>query len=787
MIADSTPIATPEGWSTMGQLRVGDTVFDEGGRPCHVTAKFSLKVDEQYRLTFSDSSTIEACADHQWVTWTHAERKAFLRSPYEDATRFPADWPKWRLGRKLGRELSAAQVQDALALAATGASVRRLSKIIGVCRQSLARHLKAGAFLARQPVVQLDSPGPQVRTTKQIVETLTHGSRGDINHCIPCAYPLDLPDADLPIPPYTLGVWLGDGSSVDGTITSHEDDMPFTRASVEADGFATTTRKDTQAFGVRGLAALLAACGVLRHKHVPAVYLRASVAQRLALLRGLMDTDGNIEGGNTCAFVNTNKKLIDAAQELLHSLGIKTRVWSGIGCCNGKQGKQFWRVQFTPTVNPFCLPRKAARIVMGGGQSLRNHHRMIVAAEPIEPVPMSCITVDSPNCMYLAGKTMIPTHNTRAGAEFVRQEVEAGRARRIALVAETAADARDVMVEGSSGILGVSPPGFMPIYEPSKRRVTWPNGAVALLFNAVEPDQLRGPQYDLAWSDELAKWRYAQDSWDQLQFGLRLGNHPRQMVTTTPRPTPLVKAIIADHQTVVTRGRTLDNRKNLAPSFLKTITSKYGGTRLGRQELDAEILDDVPGALWTRPMFDERRVKTAPDMARIVVAIDPSGVGSETDSGDEIGIVVAGKGVDGRGYVLADRSCRMSPAGWGARAVAAYHEFKADRVIGERNFGGAMIQHVIRTAGPNVSYSEVTASRGKVVRAEPVAALYEQGRVSHVGSFAGLEDQMCSLGPDGYLGKGSPDRLDAAVWAITELMVNRAAPVASAGSFSVAR
>lgn len=366
---------------------------------------------------------------------------------------------------------------------------------------------------------------------------------------------------------------------------------------------------------------------------------------------------------------------------------------------------------------------------------------------------------------------------TRAGSEWVRSiacgntPLEAGTHRRIAVIAETAADARDVLVEGESGLLAVHPVDFRPHYEPSKRRVTWPNGAVATLYNAVEPDQLRGPQHDAALCDELAKWRYARETWDMLQFGLRLGETPRQMVTTTPRPIGLLRELVKADSTVVTRGSTFENAGNLARQFLTSIRQKYEGTRLGRQELNAELLDDLPGALWTRPMFDDHRVKDKPDLQRVVVAIDPSGT-SGNDGGDDIGIVVAGKGVDGRGYILADYSCNLSPDGWGRRAVNAYHEHSADRLIAERNFGGAMVEHVIRTIDRSVSYKDVTASRGKAVRAEPVAALYEQGRVSHVGSFADLEDQLCLMGPDGYCGEGSPDRADALVWALTELFLD---------------
>lgn len=356
---------------------------------------------------------------------------------------------------------------------------------------------------------------------------------------------------------------------------------------------------------------------------------------------------------------------------------------------------------------------------------------------------------------------------TQAGAQWVRERIAAG-ARSIALIAETQKDLEEVMV---ARLVKVHPPREAPTVRYRPVRLQWPNGAVALGYNGTEPDQLRGPEFDTAWVDELAKYRYARDTWDMLQFTMRAGADPRVFVTTTPRPIPVIREIAADASTVVTRGSTFDNADNLPPQFLERLRQQYEGTRLGRQELFAEILDDLPGALWTRAMFDDHRVAEAPDMQRVVVAIDPSGTSGE-DEGDSVGIVVAGRGVNGRGYVLADRTCRLSPLGWGRRAVEAYREFQADRIIAERNFGGAMVEHVIRTADRGVPYREVVASRGKVVRAEPVAALYEQGRVSHVGTFPDLEDQCCQIGPDGYIGDGSPDRADALVWALTELMVS---------------
>lgn len=356
---------------------------------------------------------------------------------------------------------------------------------------------------------------------------------------------------------------------------------------------------------------------------------------------------------------------------------------------------------------------------------------------------------------------------TRTGGEWIRAQVESGRCGRLALVAPTAADARDVMVEGESGILAISPPWFRPLYEASKRRLTWPNGAIATLYSGEEPDRLRGPQHDGAWADELAAWKYP-ETWDMLMFGLRLGKDPRVVVTTTPKPTKLIKELVTATTTVLTKGSTYDNAENLAPAFLEKIIAKYEGTRLGRQELHAEVLDDVEGALWKHSQLDELRVTRYPELKRIVAGVDPAT--TSEDESAETGIIVAGLGVDGKGYVLDDSSLKDSPDRWARAAVTAYHKFKADRIIGEANNGGDLVETVIRTVDPKVSYKKVHASRGKLTRAEPIAALYEQGKVHHVGVFPYLEDQMCSWLP----GQKSPDRMDALVWALTELMLEPA-------------
>ncbi len=361
---------------------------------------------------------------------------------------------------------------------------------------------------------------------------------------------------------------------------------------------------------------------------------------------------------------------------------------------------------------------------------------------------------------------------TRAGAEWVRGLAETRQAKRIALVAPTLHDARSVMVEGESGIVNISPPWFKPAFEPSKRTLTWPNGVVATLFGAEEPDRLRGPQHDAAWCDELCAWKQPDATFDMLQFGLRLGREPRALITTTPKPVPLLKRLLADRKTRISKGTTFDNLQNLAPGFRRDIVARYQGTRLGRQELNAEILEDTPGALWSRALVEASRVTTCPPLCRVVVAVDPPASIGET--ADECGIVAAGITPDGNAVVIRDASERgLSPHGWASRAVALYHELEADRLIAEVNMGGAMVEAVIREVDDTVAYRGVHATRGKIARAEPVAALYEQGRVMHAGPFERLEDQMCNFVGAKHAAGDSPDRLDALVWALTDLMLGR--------------
>ncbi|MER0238658.1 terminase family protein [Fulvimarina sp. MAC8] len=369
---------------------------------------------------------------------------------------------------------------------------------------------------------------------------------------------------------------------------------------------------------------------------------------------------------------------------------------------------------------------------------------------------------------------------TRAGAEWVTgmalglSPFASGPHRRIALVAETLADAREVMIEGESGLKAIV--GYQrPVFEVTRRRLVFANGATAQIFSSEDPDSIRGYQFDAAWGDELGKWVRAEESFDNLMLALRLGEKPRALFTTTPRNVPILKRLLADPQTSVTRMRTAANAENLAPGFLEAMARRYGGTRLGRQELDGELLADREDALFERSMIESGRMAAAPPLKRIVVAVDPPA--TSTKRSDACGIVAAGKGADGVIYVVADESRRsVKPERWARCAVALFERLEADRIVAEVNQGGDMVEAVLRTVAPDIPYHAVRATRGKWTRAEPVAALYEQGRVRHVGRFPELEDEMADFATDGLSDGRSPDRLDALVWAVTALTGDEAEP-----------
>lgn len=427
---------------------------------------------------------------------------------------------------------------------------------------------------------------------------------------------------------------------------------------------------------------------------------------------------------------------------------------------------------------PSLPPAEVSRLISGLTEAEANAliHDWSFWARPEQQIPEGDWWV---TWLYMGGRG---AGKTRTGAEFIRDSVKAG-VRSLGMIGSTVSDVRSIMVEGVSGILACSYPGDrdihgrnvgIPEYQPSKKRIVWPNGAMCGLFSAEEPERLRGPQHERVWADEVGAWQYPQETWDMMLFGLRVGEMPRVMATTTPRPIPLIKSIVREGTTVRTHSTTKKNAANLAPSFLKTIVGKFAGTRLGRQELEGELLEDVPGALFTRANIEKNRAKPdeVPAFKRIVVAIDPSGASSDEDTGaNEIGINVSALGMDDRLYCLRDATLLGSPRTWAAVAVSLFGEYSADCIVAETNYGGGMVEFVVRAIDRRIPYKPVVASRGKMVRAEPISTLAEQHRVKWVGAFPGLEDELTSFTQNGYVGGGSPNRADAFIWAATELML----------------
>lgn len=722
LLALDTPIPTPDGWTAMGALQVGDQVFDEAGRPCRVERIFDEWADTAYRLWFSDGTSVDACSEHQWVTWTHAERKRLLR--VGTVTEFPDEW----------------------------------------------------------------SAGKAVRTTEEIVETLYQGPRSDRNHCIPTCGPLHLPDQELPIDPYLFGVWLGDGDSRGGHLTLGEGKMEVVEqlaAAGRPPRPVAVPKGKAARWLVPGLTKDLRRAELLGNKHVPAAYLRGSAAQRLALLQGLMDTDGGASRSSV-EFSTTRRELADAVTELARSLGQKPVSSEGRAMLYGRDVGPKWRVTWRPTMPVFRLPRKLLRVGPLGDQALRSRHRMIVGAQLLPAQPMRCITVDSPNGLYLAGTGMIPTHNTRSVVGFAQEMVRQGLWRRFGIIGATALDVRTILVEGVSGFLNTALPGEVPIYGKADQELTWPNGAVGYLRAAEKPDRFRGPGWDGAICDELCSWRRGEATWDIMQFALREGKRPQVVIATTPKPTRLLERVMKElPNVVITRHSSYRNVSNLAPTWVKAVLEPYEGTRLGRQEIHAEVLDDVPGALWTARLIEAGRVRTLEQMPRLVrsaVAIDPA-VSVGEDSA-ETAIIAGGKGDDGQGYAFADHSGHLSPEGWATRALDLVDELGLDVIVAEKNNGGdlvkANIKATIRATGRNPDrypIKLVTATRGKRRRAEPVAALFgsldpeieKEPRAHLVGVMPKLEDQMChALAEEGDYPN---DRVDGLVWLLWWLML----------------
>ena len=734
-----TPIITPSGMTTLGQIQVGDKVIDENGKECNVLAVYEKDPDvkKYYNLKFSDGTEIKCCSDHQWVTWEHRDREAYGSSNEynggERPVKLPHDWPNWKRASDL-------------------------------------------------------DIGPSVKTTQQIIDTFTHGKKKDANHSVPVCRPIEFSEKELPIDPYLLGYWLGDGGSGCGVITCDPIDQDSIINHCDYLGYTLGNNSCFKKISILGLAKRLKKNNCDKKEYIPNDYRVSSREQRLALLQGLMDSNGFCHKENGYVeFSQSIEWISELCFYLAVSLGQKPTINKHKSQLNGEYKQDRYRVTWCPiqNTNPFRLKRKADLVHPAGKQNLRNLHRMIVSYEEIEKIPMRCLAVDSPNSLFLIGNSMIPTHNTRVGSEWTRNAVENQGCKRIALIAPNVASVRDVIYGGESGLENISPPWNRPRFIHSKAEIVWDNGAKAKVISSEEIDALRGPQFDAAWIDEIAACKNPSDLYDAIQFGLRLtsskGYPPRLLMTTTPRPIPLIKELIEESKKegtdlLLITGSTYENEENLNAKAVKKMYDKYKGTRLGRQELEAELLSDHEGALWTAESIDfskqdfikeDNIYEYVEKMQRIVVGVDPSG--SDGTGGDETGIVIAGKDDDDIYYVLGDFTLRGSPETWGQKVVDVCREYQVDKIVVEKNNGGDMVRSVIHNIWKDAPIKKVHAKRGKHLRAQPVSMLYEQGRVKHINDFVELEEQMTNMTESGYKGKNSPDRLDALVYAILDL------------------
>lgn len=766
-------VPTPEGYRRFGDLTIGDQVFDEHGQPCHVLATYDYTPQKAYRLTFSDHTYIDTCGDHQWVTWTHSARKAYLRSEYvKDKTTFPANWTTWRPYNR---------------------------------------------YKDNDPVLMVDGPGPRMLTTQQLVDTFTYGKRKDRNHCIPTAGPLQLPEVDLPVDPWVLGYWLGNGSHNSGQVCGHGEDEGYVRTRLVAgDNYNEGTEKTAFAFTVLGLLPLLRQLGVLGNKHIPDAYLWASEKQRSDLLAGLLDSDGYLDPvKSTVEFCSMTEDLAVGVLQLARSLGQKPVLKKGRATLYGVDHGVKFRVTWRPTTNPFGSPRKRAAWTPLSAQSLRFQRRMITHFEPIAPIPMRCITVDSPNSMYLIGEAMIPTHNSRSGSEWMVDRAlrypldKSGVPTEHMVIAETLSDARIVNVEGPSGLLNVLNRRQLKYryFKAPKPMIVFPNDVKIHTSGADNPDTARGMNLASALLDEVIKWKAPRQTWlEGIMPALRAdlpGDHPRAFITTTPKPIDLLFELSqrVDGSVHMIRGSTFDNAANLSGHVLKEMKLRYDGTTLGRQELYGELIDAADGTIFGRGNLEMYRVDDVPDnIINTVVGVDPGSTGE----GDETGIVVVARDVDNHLYILADHTVRAAgrPAAMAVwRAMLAWG---GDQVIVEDNVGKRWLTQVLEDAFIELRDKQglfdmmhpplhhVDSRHGKSLRAQPVGMRLEQGRLHMVGrAMEALENQMVSFDPDvtNRSRHDSPDRVDAMVHACRHLMKaeKKRASVADPGQYKLDR
>lgn len=690
LLALGTPVPTPTGWSTMGELSPGDHVLDMHGSPTTVVEVSPVQTDTTYRMVLDDGSEFITGASHQWVTTTNRDRKQAYRN-----NRIP--------------EVS-------------------------------------------------------VRTSQDIVNTLrTNTARPDLNHAIPVTGELTLPEAsDLPIPPYDLGVWLGDGSRNTSRVTLNDQDAEdiITQLTEPVRLVHPERGCSSYALGSTGdqdsLVSRLKRLGIERTKEIPPQYLRASAEQRMALLRGLMDTDGYC-GGNTVEFTSTDQVLAHGAHELAVSLGFKATIRSGRASLNGEDHGPKWRVCWRPDRQVFGVSRKAKSWTPPGGQATRSRQRMIVSMERVSPVPMRCITVDSPTSTYLVGRNMVPTHNTMAAMHWLNHRALEEAGLRARVIAPTAGDGVASCVEGVDGLLALS--GNRATFHPAApggAHVAYPNGSKVWIVGTPTPkdvDRLRAlTNIEIDVFEEAAANPQIKAAVQQAALSRRRGK-PRWVATTTPRPIETVKKWLKDAKVTVVRARMSDNPH--LPEAYREYAESLKGTRLYQQEVLGEVIEDVEGALWTFNDIERSYVDDLPEFDRVEVGVDPA-VGSGTT-----GIIVAGI-AEGVTYIIDDLSMTdAAPSAWARKVAAAVEEYDASCVVVEDNQGGRLVEETLQSADLTLPIQRVNSRVSKEARATPVAVLWEvtDQRARMARGMVQLVEQMLEWVP----GVFSPDRIDAMV------------------------
>lgn len=694
----------------MGELKDGDSVFDEQGKPCKVIKAHDVLINRKcYILKFSDGSEIVADEDHLWKTWTHAARKSHGR--------------------------------------------------------------------AKNPSIH-----PQIVTTKEIRETLTHCERGDLNHSIRCTKPLSFPKIPLPIAPYLLGLWLGDGHSSAGAITTMDPEIiqAFRDDGYHCKAWQSANTGKATTYGIHGFHRPLRKLGLINNKHIPEIYQRSSEGQRRALLQGLLDTDGSCDSRNGARIEITQvrKNLALEIHELALGLGYKATLNEGRAILEGRDCGPKYRVCFGAYSDQklFKLPRKQMLLVPPGNQSTRNCTRYITAVEPVETRPVRCITVDSPSKMYLCGRTLIPTHNTFLSSNWLAQEA-IDYPGDYATIGKTDNQVQETNLFGPSGILRALEARGMKT-RPDRRSgiIRCNNGSTVYGFSERSSDRVRGYTLSGALFDELAFYNDPKSVFEEIGFAIRAGRSKR-VITTTPskKSMAFMRALAASPVTKTTKGSSLANIANLSDGFLADLQAKKG-SYIYRVEIDGELVDSEGLLFNAEHIGRPQRYISPQSMDRTVVGVDPAMSTSE-DAGLS-GIVVCGtketNAEDGkretRGFVLGNYSVKGTPHQVVTRALEAYYSFNCEAIVIEKNQGGHFLEAAFRNADANARLKMVTASQGKALRAEPIALLYEMGRIFHVRDFPDLEMEMLEFDPDAVRTKhNSPDQLDALIWAFTYL------------------